>query len=486
MGIPGLGADPILTITAKKDFLVIRMTGHEHLGRMFEYSIELAGTLDMLGKPDFIDIHALMGTHASLKMMVDSDERYFDGYVTRMERGEKRGRYQTYTMTLRPWVWFATQTKNSMVFQGQNVKDIITTVLTPYGTDFDWRLDDESVYTSLDYCVQYAETDFDFVSRLMEEVGIYYFFEHDSEKHTMVFTDKMAKHKSRSDSSAINWANAMQSDATITDWHVQEDARSIKVTLTEYDYLAPDALVTGDKEADPPPPASAGGLMGAVSSLMGAAGGASWTTLGTAEWYEHPALVVQNSATAEAQTTGSTAAKQRASVRMDELMSLYSSTAGKTNARDLGTGMTFTLKGTPVDSDEQDYLMAAAFYRLDFTDIEALDDFKDASHKHEGYRCDFVAISTNAPTYRMPRLTHKPVVPGVQTALVVGATDNEVETDELGRIKIQFFWDRVGTNDEGSSCWVRVAQPWARQRLRHVLATPRWTRGRGPVCRWRP
>ena len=461
MGIPGLGIDPILTLKTEKDFLVIGMTGHEHLGRMFEYTLALAGTLDMLGDPAFIDIHALMGTQATLKMKVGADERYFDGYVTRMARAEMRGRYQTYTMTVRPWLWFATQTKDSYVFQGQSVKDIITTCLTTYSSNFDWRLDDESVYTSLDYCVQYGETDFDFVSRLMEEVGIYYFFEHAEGKHTMVLIDKMAKHKSRGDTSAINWANAMQAAATVTDWHVQEDARSVKSSLSEYDYLAPSTLVEGDNEPDPPTPPSAGGLMGAVSSLMGAAGAGGWTTLGPAEWYEHPALVVQNSASPDPQTTGADAAKQRAAVRMDELMSLYSSVAGKTNARDLGTGMTFTLKGTPVSSDEQDYLMAAAFYQLDFSDLESIADFKDASHRHEGYRCDFVGLSTTAPTYRMPRVTHKPVVAGVQTAIVVGSSGNEIETDKYGRIKVQFFWDRIGSNDEKSSCWVRVAQPWA-------------------------
>ena len=123
--------------------------------------------------------------------------------------------------------------------------------------------------------------------------------------------------------------------------------------------------------------------------------------------------------------------------------------------------MTFTLKGTPVSSDEQDYLMAAAFYQLDFSDLESIADFKDAAHRHEGYRCDFVGLSTSAPTYRMPRVTPKPVVAGVQTAIVVGSSGNEIETDKYGRIKVQFFWDRVGSNDEKSSCWVRVAQPWA-------------------------
>jgi type VI secretion system secreted protein VgrG len=452
MAIPGLGGgDEILSITTKEgDFLVLGMTGHEHLGQMYEYTVQLAGKLNMLNQPKDVSLHKLLGTRATLKMEVNSDPRYFDGYVTRAKRGEKRGRYITYTLTLQPWLWFLTRTKKSRVFQSKSVKDIVTAVLKDYSTDSAWRVS-EGDYPTLDYCIQHNETDFDFVSRLLEEVGIYYFFEHDNGSHTMVLIDSMGQHKSRKDSSAISWANAMQDEATITTWYVQEEARSVKTVLRDYDYLAPTTKIEGKKKADPPP--SPGGLSG----LLGGAGG--WTTLGDAEWYEHPALVVQNSAKPDSQPADS-AATNRAKVRMEELMSLYSSATGVTNARDLALGMTFKLDSAINDDDNGKYLMVTAIYRLDFADHEAVDDLK-TEDKHEGYRCDFLAISTDAPNYRSPRVTPKPVIAGPQTAVVVGAQGNEIETDKHGRIKIQFYWDRDGKSDENSSCWVRVAQPWA-------------------------
>src|SRR5450755_1011083 len=437
MGIPGLSAaDAILTIDAKEGkFLVLGMTGHEILGQMFEYTIELAGALDMLNKPKEVKLAKLLGTRATLAM---EDARYFDGYVTRAKRGEKRGRYETYTLTLQPWLWFLTRTKNSRVFQEKNVKDIVTEVLKDYSGDSDWRLgsESESVYPKLDYCVQHNETDFNFVSRLLEEFGIYYFFEHEKGSHKLVLIDSMGKHKSRGDSSDITWANAMQSDTTITSWHVQEEARSATVALSEYDYLAPSTMVEGKKGADKPP-----------------------EKLGTMEWFEHPALVVQNSVKPVTQSASS-AASQRATVRMEELVSLYSSATGVTNARDLGAGMTFKLTGAPNDGDNDHYLMVNAIYRLDFADHEAIDDLKE-SRRREGYRCDFLAMITSAPNFRSPRLTPKPVIAGPQTAVVVGKSGNEIETDKHGRIKVQFHWDRLGKKNENSSCWVRVAQPWA-------------------------
>ena len=457
MAIPGLSAaDAIVSIDTKgADFLVLGMAGHEHLGQMFEYTVELAGALDLLNQPKQVNLQKLLGTQATVKMNVSDDPRYFDGYVTRASRGQKRGRYLTYSLTLQPWLWFATRTKNSRVFQDQSVKDIVTAVLKPYSDKSDWRLVSASVYSKLDYCVQHNETDFNFVSRLLEEVGIYYFFEHSKSAHTMVLIDSMAKHKSRDDSDAILWSNTMESTATMVGWHVQQEARSVKTTLTEYDYLAPTTKIKGEKKADPPPPMK-GGLVG---SLLGAAGGGDWTVLGDGEWYEHPALVVQNGAKPDAQPATS-AVTQRATVRMEELFSLYTTGAGETNARDLGTGMTFALDKSPNDDDNQKYLMVGGVYRLDFADHEAISDLKTGK-KHDGYRCQILATSMSAPTYRSPRTTPKPVISGPQTALVVGASGNEIETDKHGRIKIQFFWDRLGKGDQTSSCWVRVAQPWA-------------------------
>ena len=454
MAIPGLGAAKAMVSIKTKggDFLALGMTGHEHLGHMFEYTVELAGALDMKNDPKDVNLQKLLGTRATVKMDVTDDARYFDGYVTRASRGQKRGRYLTYSITLQPWLWFLTRTKKSRVFQDKSVKDIVTAVLADYSTDSAWRLVSASVYPKLDYCVQHNETDFNFVSRLLEEVGIYYFFEHDDGTHTMVLIDSTAKHKSRGSSDAITWSNTQLSVPTMVGWHVQQEARSVKATLTEYDYLAPATKIKGEKKADPPP--AAGGLGG----LLGAAGG-GWTKLGDAEWYEHPALVVQNSAKPDAQPATS-AATQRASVRMEELFALYSTGTGTTDARDLSTGMTFKLDGSESDEDNKDYLMVSAVYRLDFADHEAIDDLK-AGRRHEGYRCEVLAMRVSAPNYRSPRVTPKPIIAGPQTAVVVGASGNEIETDKHGRIKVQFHWDRDGNNDQNSSCWVRVAQPWA-------------------------
>jgi type VI secretion system secreted protein VgrG len=122
--------------------------------------------------------------------------------------------------------------------------------------------------------------------------------------------------------------------------------------------------------------------------------------------------------------------------------------------------MTFKLDDSPNDEDNQHYLMVSGVYRLDFADHEAIDDLKTGS-RHEGYRCEVLAMSMSTPNYRSPRMTPRPVIAGPQTATVVGASGNEIETDKHGRIKVQFHWDRLGNNDENSSCWIRVAQPWA-------------------------
>ena len=442
MAIPGLDAtDAILTIDVKEGgFLVLGMTGFEHLGQMFEYNVELAGSLDLLGSPNEVDLHKLVGTRATLKMVTDEEgeDRYWDGFVVRAKRGEMKGRYPTFKITLKPWLWFATQRKNSKVFQEKTVKEIITEVLEDYNEATSWKLDSPSDYEPLDYCIQHNETDFNFISRLMEEVGIYYFFEHEEGKHTLVFTDATGKHEPLTVNSSITWRNAMQSGPTITRWHVQEEARAIKTVLTEYDYLDPATPVTAETEfadkIDEP--------------------------LGEMEWFEHQALVVQNSVEPEKQDASSALSK-RAEVRMEELTGLFSVCTGLTNVQDFTVGGTFELEGATVDDDNQEYLIVSTIYRAEFNDHASISDLR-AERRREGFRCEFMCQSVDdAPTFRSPRITPKPVIAGLQTAIVVGADGNEIETDVHGRIKIQFPWDRLGGNDKDSSCWVRVAQPWA-------------------------
>jgi len=435
----------IKTTAGKDKLLVLRLEGREQLGRMWEYRVDLVADED-----DNIDIHKLLGTRANVTMNVRDDPREFNGFVTKMVRGERHGRYVGFTMTLRPWLWFATRTKNSMVFQAKNVKDILTDVLKPYSTDVDWRLTSEAVYPKLDYCVQYDETDFDFVSRLLEEAGIYYFFEHTDTKHTMVFIDALTKHKSKKSKDSVTWANALTKESTLTNWTMQEDVRSVKATVWDHDYLATATKIEGTKSALPTKATS---------------------KLGDAEVYEYPADVVQNQIKPEAQPAA-TAATQRAKVLMETLASAQIYHTATTNTLDIAVGATFDLKtggggllggllGGDTSSKDGKYLVVGASYRAEFQDHEAIDDVKKFKRRADGFVADVVVVPADGVEYRSERSTPRPVIHGPLTATVVGASGNEIETDKHGRVKVQFHWDRKGKKDQDSSCWVRVAQPAA-------------------------
>ena len=443
--VTGPSAETTLTFKAKEGaFFALSMLGHERLGQMYEYAIELAqvdeaSPIPSLDAPEKPDLAKMIGTGATLSLNLSGDEkRHFHGYISRATRGERHGRYVRYSVSLRPGIWFMSQAKNSRVFQEKSVKDVITEVLKDYKIEPEWKLEDASVYAKLDYCVQYNETDLDFMHRLIEEVGIYYFFTHEEESHKIVFIDSMTKHEKHPADATLKWGPAMTPEPTIMNWQVQKEVRTAKTVLTDYDFLEPKKEIKGDKEAK--------------EKLA--------DKLGNMEWFEHPARVVQNGVKPEYQSAAEKAVGQRATVRMEELLSAYASATGTTNMRDLGTGMTFDVEVEPYPDDKGTYLMVSAIYRMDFGDYESVDDLKTGG-AHEGYFCDFLSVKNDTPNFRSPRVTPRPVISGPQTAVVCGASGNEIETDKHGRVKVHFLWDRDGKKDQTSSCWVRVAQPWA-------------------------
>ena len=437
----GAAAEATLSIKAKEGtYYVLSMIGHEHLGQMYEYSVELAEvpeeSLNPLSTPEPPDLAKLIGTPATVSMnMKDSDDkRHFYGYVTKAKRGEKRGSFTIYTITLRPGIWFMTQSKDSKVFQEKSVKEVISEILQEYSIDAQWDITE--TYPKLDYCVQYNETDFDFVHRLLEEAGIYYYFEHEEDAQKMVLKDSIASHEAYPTDDTIKWRTAMSDEPTIIAWYMQQEVRAAETILTEFDFLAPATKNEATVKAKEPP-----------------------EMLGKMDWFEHPARVVQNSVKPDAQPA-TTPLKQRATVRMEELQSCYASATGTTNVRDLATGMTFDIENENNSGDDGTYVMVSAIYRIDFGGPESIDELQSTG-KHEGYLCDFLCVSKKGLNYRTPRVTARPVIAGPQTAMVVGTSGKEIETDKHGRIKIQFHWDRLGKKDQNSSCWVRVVQPFA-------------------------
>lgn len=429
----------ITTTLGADKLLVLRMDGQEQLGRLPEWHVDLVGNVNLLGMKEHIDLHSLLGTRADVTIDLHGVKREFNGYVTRAQRGERHGRFEAFSIVMRPWLWFATRSRNSRVFQNKSVKDIVTAVLTPYSSDFAWRLLVASSYPTLEYCVQYDESDFDFVSRLLEEAGIYYFFEHTSTTHTMVLTDSMAKHRSKAGTSPIQWAHALKQDQCIMDWRKQEEVRAVKATVRDYDYLASATQIEQDHAALP---------LSATSKL------------GDGEVYEYPARAVLNQKKPES-TPAATAATQVAKVRLEEQQALQTVYTGVTNCNDVAVGTTFLLAKAASLLENSNYLIVGISFRAEFADHEAIEDLRSIKRKRDGFIAEISCIGMSGNPFRPERRTPRPVMHGPQTAVVVGASGNEVEVDKHGRVKVQFPWDREGSKDANSSCYVRVAQPWA-------------------------
>ncbi|HEV6968898.1 type VI secretion system Vgr family protein, partial [Roseateles sp.] len=419
--------------------LVLRMQGQEKLGRLPEWQVDLVGNVSRLGIKERVDLHAMLGKPAHVVMDLHGVKREFNGHVTRAVRGERHGRYEAFSIVMRPWLWFATRSRNSRVFQDKTVREIVDAVLGPYSSDIDWKLRTTPTYPTLEYCVQYDETDFDFVSRLLEDAGIYYFFKHDRKKDILVLTDGSGGGLPALDKPTLQWANGLKHDESLMDWRRQEEVRSTKAIVRDHDYLASTKEIEEEKAA----------LQTASPKVPG--GG---------EVFEFPAGAVLNQKNAEAQSA-TTAAKEIAKLRLEELQSLQTVCTGTTNSSAVTVGAAFKLTKALAASDNVDYLVVGMSYRAEFGDHEAIDDLKGLKGRRDGFVADLACIPKSGHPFRPERLTPRPRMHGPLTAEVVGAQDKEIEVDKHGRVKVQFHWDGKGGKDEDSSCWVRVAQPWA-------------------------
>jgi type VI secretion system secreted protein VgrG len=166
-----------------------RMRAREELGRLSEYE------LDLLSSDRAINLDAVLGKTVTVKLELGDDKvRSFSGYVTRFSLAGMHGRFHLYHATVRPWLWFLTRTTNCRIFQGKKVPEILKEVFEKHPSVADVKFELTDSYTPWEFCVQYRESDFNFVSRLMENEGIYYFFRHDGDRHTLVLADSSSAH----------------------------------------------------------------------------------------------------------------------------------------------------------------------------------------------------------------------------------------------------------------------------------------------------
>jgi type VI secretion system secreted protein VgrG len=396
-----------------------RMRAREEISRLSELQI------DLLSLKNDIKLDDILGANVTVKLaLADEGTRFFNGYVTRFSQGGTWGKYYRYHAVVHPWLWFLSRTADCRIFQDQDVGEILNKVFDDHSTA---SLKDATTqsYRKWTYCVQYRETDLNFVSRLMEHEGIFYYVAHDDGKHTVVLGDSYSAHESLPAGTIpfISSDRPGRADIEqISQWDLTREVQPGAYVHDDYDLERPAVKLRTSKHLQRRYKPS------------------------DYEIFDYPGHYI-------VKTDG----EQYASARIEEYGAQFEQVRGTTNARDFRVGSLFKLSGCDRQDQNREYLITSATYDLEFSDYEAAPEQEGTS-----YRCSFTALSSKEP-FRPRRMTPKPFVQGPQTAVVVGPGGEEICTDKYGRVKVLFHWDREGEKkkDDTVSCWLRVSYPWA-------------------------
>lgn len=422
-----------VTTAAGEDKLLIESFNlSERMSTLFTISV------DMYSEDRDIKPETIIGKPVSVRVTSHDDdtERYFHGICRRFAQGPEDARVRSYQLEAVPWLWMLTKTSDCRIFQDKTVPEIIKQVFSDLGfSDFKDEL--TATYTKWDYCVQYRETDFSFICRLMEHEGIFYFFKHEKDKHTLVLADAPDAHKPCPVAEEVNYIPEVGGGKKyhgILDWQLSQEMCPGKYVTRDYNFQMP------DKTLDANEPASV--KVGGNDKL---------------EMFDFPGFNAQqfnkpDQRMGDVEKLGKTLAK----VRMEEEEAGHLLASGSSNMRGFSPGFSFTLKDKEGRRTKNNpYVLTAVQHAAVQSPPYFSDDVVDNAYQNS-FECMPKKVK-----FRPPRITGKPVVHGLHTAIVVGPSGEEIYTDKYGRIKVQFPWDREGKKNESSSCWLRVAQPWA-------------------------
>ena len=351
--------------------------------------------------------------------------RYLNGHVrtfVQLPGDERLARYQAEVV---PWLWFLKRTTDCRIFQNMTVPAIVQQVFDDFGfKDYQFRL--QGHYDPWEYCVQYRETAFNFISRLLEQEGIFYFFKHEKTKHVMVLGDSPSVHEKCPGHAKVVYdreggPGVMEHEDVIRGWRYEQDFRSGKLARTDYNFESPSTKL----------------LTNATSQIH--QGGND-----RFELFDFPG---------EYEKLGQ--GDQWSEIRMEEEEEQHAEATGEGNCRGFATGYKFELMGF----ERHDQNAAWVLTRIRHSAEEG--SFYSGAGSGTGTYTNHFSAIPDTVRFRPRRATHKPTVAGAQTAVVTGPGGEEIYTDKYGRVKVQFHWDRRGKDDEQSSCWIRVSQPWA-------------------------
>ena len=414
----------ISTPLGKDELLLTGFTGQEGVSRLFSFDLKL------LSENRSVKLEDIVGKKATIRIVLpDGSERFINGYIssfsqggsTMMQGGTTPKIFAQYAATLVPWFWLLTRTSDCRIFQEMSVPDILEKIFKDNGfTDYKIRL--QGSFQPREYCVQYRETAFNFVARLMEEEGIFYFFEHEEEKHTLILANSPNEFKPCPLHKTVSYktiSGQERDEDVITDFVLSQEVRPGKYTIRDFNFEKPTLDLTAN-------------VSGKGEKKF--------------EIYDYPG---------EYKTKDE--GEHLVGIRVQEEDTPYIVINGSGTCRGLVAGFRFELQDHYRRDFNKSYVLTAVYHSADQSESYRS---ADGSAPTLEYYNSFQCVVHPAP-FRPPRLTPVPVVQGTQTAIVVGPAGEEIFSDKYGRVKVQFHWDRDGKYDDKSSCWIRVSSTWA-------------------------
>ena len=410
--------------------LVLRnFTATEELGRLFQIDAELLSENLQISFPQIV------GQNVTIRLeTIQAAPRFFNGHVRSFRQTGAVGRLARYHAEIVPKLWFLTRSADCRIFQNKKVPDIVKEVLQERGiTDIEDTL--TASYPQWEYCVQYRETDFNFISRLMEQEGIHYYFKHAQGTHTLVLADGDSSHPTfpgYADMSFHQEGAGVVNLQGVKEWAMTQEVQAGSYVLNDYDFEKPKTSLKAPANID------------------------RQNVEANHELYDYPGEYDKFDD-----------GKRYARMRIEEVQSDFEIAEGSGDVRGVAAGFKFKMNSLTRSDQIDDYLVVSSVTRAESEGFLSGGGASDSG----AFSCSFTAVRAKTP-FHPARLTPKPIIQGAQTAVVTGPKGEEIYTDKYGRVKVQFHWDRKGKKDENTTCFIRVAEPWAGKNWA-IIFTPR-------------
>ena len=397
---------------------VLNFQAEEGLSRLYQLEVDLAC------ESSDLSFEQIMGSKALFGLKNDQGTHFLHGIVCRFSLLERARNHTIYHATVVPRAWRLLHRHDCRIFQNKSIKEIVQEVLQKAGVDHTFRVKGNQPLLKREQCVQYRESDWNFVCRLLEEEGFFYYFEHEQGKHTLHIGNDLHLHPKIPGLSTLGYhdgAPLTVGAEHIFSWRYEENIRTGKVTLNDYNFQKPALDQKEDDKAE------------RDADL---------------EDYDYPGLY-------ELPPAG----KGLAGIRLEEQQVPLQLASGRSDSIRLRSGYSFTLDGHHRKAlNDKEYLLTRVHHVG-----EKHDDLEGGAISNRIRYSNSFSVIPRATPYRPPRVTPKPFVQGAQTAVVVGPPGEEIYTDKHGRVKVHFHWDRLDKRNQDSSCWIRVSQLWAGQ-----------------------